>query len=360
MELLHHKLKKDVKDWRDNNYKCNISEVKEILEYQIVDYQFNNKEKLITSLRYLRKPQFEALETYCYLRFVKHTKHIIELYREYYKNPNDLLQVLGVNLNQRDLVDILYIGGGGIDQLFKKIKTDNEFVKKYKLENLKETLSLNYPSYILSLVMGSGKTILIAAIIFIEFSLSLITKNNQFLKNILVFAPGKTILGSLREISFIALNKLLPKRFASILQINLKITYTQDGQKSIPIIEKSDYNVIITNIEKIRITTAKKGKPFFNKSKIINQEERKNIVNFRLQQLASLKNLGVFSDEAHNTYGQQLEREIKKVRQTINYLAEKTNLEIVINTTGTPYFKNRCLKMLFFGMDLLKELKKIF
>ena len=87
-----------------------------------------------------------------------------------------------------------------------------QFVKTHKLETLRETLSLEYPSYILSLVMGTGKTILIGSIyiyrIYTEFALSLVTKNGIFLKNALVFALGKTILGSL--IDFITKYHELP------------------------------------------------------------------------------------------------------------------------------------------------------
>ena len=219
---------------------------------------------------------------------------------------------------QEDLLDILLTGG--IDNLFEKIKTDDAFAKKYKLDTLRESLNLAYPSYILSLVMGAGKTILIGAIIFIEFALSLKTKKDCFLKNALIFCPGKTILGSLREISFIEPTQILPPQFANILKSNLKITYTQDGQKDIPIVDGSNYNIIITNIEKIRILAKKPSGPLFKKNQI-KEAEKENVANLRLQTIASLSNLAIFSDEAHNTYGQNLTKGIKKVRETINYLA---------------------------------------
>ena len=231
----------------------------------------------------------------------------------------------------------------------KKIKTSDAFAKKYKLDTLRESLNLAYPSYILSLVMGAGKTILIGAIIFIEFALSLKTKKDFFLKNALIFCPGKTILGSLREISFIEPTQILPPQFANILKSNLKITYTQDGQKDIPIVDGSNYNIIITNIEKIRILAKKPSGSLF-KIKKIKEAEKENVANLRLQTIASLSNLAIFSDEAHNTYGQKLTDNIKKVRETINYLADETDLKLVINTTGTPYFKKQILKDVVFGM----------
>ncbi len=47
------------------------------------------------------------------------------------------------------------------DTLRKRIKTDDAFVQGFKLEALRETVALDYPSYIFALAMGAGKTILI-------------------------------------------------------------------------------------------------------------------------------------------------------------------------------------------------------
>ena len=84
------------------------------------------------------------------------------------------------------------------------------------------------------------------------------------------------------------------------------------------------------------------------------------IANLRLSTIASLPHLAIFSDEAHHTYGQKLlgkwkrntetgeeefiEQGIKKVRKTVDYLAQETSLYVVINTTGTPYFERQPLR----------------
>jgi hypothetical protein len=89
-------------------------------------------------------------------------------------------------------------------------------------------------------------------------------------------------------------------------------------------------------------------------------EEALAMVNLRLQAIASLPHPAVFSDEAHHTYGQKLlgkwekDKEtgeqvfkddgIKKVRRTIDYLAQETNLIVTINATGTPYFERQPLR----------------
>jgi hypothetical protein len=81
------------------------------------------------------------------------------------------------------------------------------------------------------------------------------------------------------------------------------------------------------------------------------------VANRRLQTIASLPNLAIFSDEAHHTYGQALGVELKRVRQTVDYLAENTNLLVVVNTTGTPYYKKQILKDVVYWYGLSQGIK---
>ena len=66
-----------------------------------------------------------------------------------------------------------------------------------------------------------------------------------------------------------------------------------------------------------------------------------------------MPHLAVFSDEAHHTYGQSLEAELKKVRKTVDYLAANTNVICVVNTTGTPYFQRQPLRdvVIWYGLS---------
>ena len=362
MELfIPNKLKDKVTEWRNSNYKCDYPTIEEIL-----DYSFITNDSGIQSLRYLRKAQIEALETYWYLRLVENTPKIVELYDKLYDNPKDKFEALGIKLTD-ELKDELIFSGKGVDSIFERIKTDNTFVKKNRLEAVQETLSLNYPSYILALAMGAGKTVLIGSIIATEFVMALEHENN-FVKNALVFAPGKTILGALKEISDVPYELILPPRLYKQFITSVKFTYTQDGQKDIPIIERSNYNIVVTNTEKIRIqkpTGKKDSFPLLNLKLREKEEEKIEVANLRLRKIASLSHLAVFSDEAHHTYGQNLEVGLKKVRKTVDYLAGETNLIVVVNTTGTPYYKKQILKdvIYWYGLSqgiadgILKEVK---
>jgi len=350
--VLNDLLKLKVKEWRESNYKSNFPAIREIFEYNFLDTESQ-------SLRYLRKAQFEALETYWYLRIVENTPHIFDLYKKYFQGEN-LLDALNVRLTEGDLRKILFSNGGGINTILKKIKTDNDFVKKYRFEGLRESLFLDYPSYILALAMGSGKTVLIGSIIATEFAMALEYPNESFVKNALVFAPGKTILGALKEISDVPYEKILPPRLYKQFISTLKITYTRDGEKDIPIIKSSSFNIVVTNTEKIRIQKQTITKNLLQG--ILSNQEREDeiketVANQRLQTISSLPNLAIFSDEAQHTYGQAMEKDLKRVRQTVNYLADHTNVLVVVNTTGTPYFKRQILKDVIYWYGLSQGIK---
>jgi len=229
-----------------------------------------------------------------------------------------------------------------------------------RLESIRESLMLKYPSYILALAMGAGKTVLIGSIIATEFSMALEYPDAKFVKNALVFAPGKTILGALKEISDIPYEKILPDRLYKQFITTIKFTYTRDGEKDIPTIKGSSFNVIVTNTEKIRIQkhtiTQTLIKDFLGDSSKID-EIRQEVANLRLQTIASLPNLAISSDETHHTYGQNLDKGLKRVRQTVDYLADNTNVLVVVNTTGTPYYKKQVLKDVVYWYGLSQGIK---
>lgn len=344
MPHLHEKIQNLVTEWRQTGYLCDhAAAIAEILEWA--------RDPENGQLRYLRAPQLRALETYWYLRLVKNTPHIYDLYRQLYPRTTELLDALGLTAQPiRDLVT-----DEGVEALWDRIRTDDEFVRAYRLEALRETLTLDYASYILALAMGAGKTILIGAIVATEFALALEYAESDFVENALVFAPGKTIIESLRELLAIPYEKILPPRFHRGFVSSVKFTFTRDGEKDLPVIRGSSFNVIVTNTEKIRIQRESIRKsdlgPLFGNGKA--DEARAELANLRLQAVASLPHLAVFSDEAHHTYGQTLGEDLKKVRKTVDYLANQTNLLVVVNTTGTPYFQRQPLRdvVIWYGLS---------
>jgi type III restriction enzyme len=104
------------------------------------------------------------------------------------------------------------------------------------------------------------------------------------------------------------------------------------------------------------------------------------MANLRLQAMASLPHLAVFSDEAHHTYGQKLLGKWEKTRKPASWCSrttaskkcaapsttwlQETNLIVTINATGTPYFERQPLRdvVVWYGLGegirdgVLKEL----
>jgi hypothetical protein len=344
MSHLHQQIAAHVATWRADNYtSAEYPAIAEILEWA--------RDVETGQLRFLRPPQLQGLEAYWYLRIVEQTPHVFDLYRKLYPKQSELLTALG--LNHSDIKT--YALDEGLDALWTRIKTDDAFVRAFRLESLRETLSLDYPSYILALAMGAGKTILIGAIIATEFAMAMEYPDGPFVQNALVFAPGKTIIESLRELLEIPYEKIVPPRLLKTFAATIKLTFTRDGEKDIPVTHGSLFNVVVTNTEKIRIQkeAVRKGDLGALLFPVREDEAREEIANLRLQAIASLPHLAVFSDEAHHTYGQSLDAELKKVRKTVDYLADNTNVICVVNTTGTPYFQRQPLKdvVVWYGLS---------
>ncbi len=356
MSALHERLAELVATWRADGYpSAEFPAIAEILEF--------SGETEAGELRYLRRPQLRALETYWYLRLVEETPHVFDLYQRTLPPETDkqgLFEALGVP--EAAFRDANY----DLDRLWERTRTDDDYVRTHRLQALRETLTLAYPSYILALAMGAGKTVLIGAIFATEFAMALEYPDGPFVQNALVFAPGKTIIESLRELTQIPYDRILPPRLHKPFAASLKLAFTRDGEKDVPVVRGSIFNVVVTNTEKIRIR-----KESIRKSDLGGlfadlelEEAKREVANLRLQAIASLPHLAVFSDEAHHTYGQSLESGLKKVRRTVDYLAEQTNVVCVVNTTGTPYHRRQPLKdvVIWYGLsqgiaeDILKDL----
>ncbi|MGR3913635.1 MAG: DEAD/DEAH box helicase family protein [Gammaproteobacteria bacterium] len=350
MPLLFERLQQAADDWRGGGYACAAHPmIGEILAFQ------HEAQEDRAALKFLREPQFRALEVYWYVRLVRNTPHIMDLYRHFFQHDKQAFSdALGTGLTKDTLVF------AGIDDIIQKIREDEYFARTKKFRALHEAATLAYPSYILALAMGAGKTVLIGAIIATEFAMALHYPRSAFafMKNALVFAPGTTIMQSLRELSEIPYEKILPPDLHRAFLANLKIEFPGRG-KDIQTQRGGSYNLIVTNTEKISLR-AKPPRKNQQQEAIARDAVEANL---RLQTIASLPGLGVFSDEAHHTYGNVFDK-LKRVRETINYIHAHTPVVAVINTTGTPYYKKQPLKevIVWYGLgdgirdNILKDL----
>ena len=345
MKTLIEKLQEGVADWRAENFPHDdYPAIAEVLEWAA--------EPEGAGFR-LRPPQLRALEAYWFLRLVEGTPKIADLYDKYFPELQDARALL----NAFGIPEAAFSASNyQFERLWENIASNDDFVREHSLQALRETRALQYPSYILALAMGAGKTALIGAIIASEFAMALQYPDGPFVQNALVFAPGTTILGALRQLASVPYDRVLPPRLFKQFAATIKLIFTRDGERDIPVIKGSSFNVVVTNTEKIRIQkeTIRKSDlgSFFDPKKA--DEARAEVANLRLQSIASLPHLGIFSDEAHHTYGQALATELKKVRKTVDYLhAHSPDLVCVINTTGTPYFKRQRLSdvVVWYGLS---------
>ena len=138
---LHQALEEQVSHWRRQEYACtDFPAIAEILRYAHLDGDQSE-------LRFLRQAQFVALETYWYLRLILQTPTIPKLYEQLFPKMGDRLAAMGVSAELFQEADYDY------HALIERVLQDNEFVRQNRLESLRETLSLAYPSYILALAL---------------------------------------------------------------------------------------------------------------------------------------------------------------------------------------------------------------
>jgi hypothetical protein len=320
------KIKERVGEWRSGGYQGVEQETLTILKY-------------IKSVRFLHAPQVEALETYIYLKEAVGNKHSLAVFRSLFENERELLRALGVS--DADALDIAY-----------------DKAKDARIQALLEGKfgSADYANQVYALAMGSGKTILMATMMLYDFVLSYYhPEDERFAKNILVFAPDTTIIDSLKEIKTFDYTKVLPKGYRNIL-LNIKYHYLESPDT--PLSPIGNYNVIVSNSQKIilkrRNTTSPTKSLFAEKSKL----ERQMSENTRLANIRQLERLSIFVDEAHHSYGRAMDNELKRTRETIEYLHGNKPLVSVVNLTGTPYVQNKMIADVVYHFGLKSGIER--
>ena len=321
---------------------------------------YNDREE--NSGAFLRKPQFEALEMYVFIKEFMNNKQVYEIFDDWRKQRNSFSDASYYSIDKNGTIGLFYAPAAEqTDILFKQMKHYQE----------------KYPNYIYALTMGLGKTILIATCIFYEFLLAKkYPKDERFCHNALVFAPDKTVLQSLREIITFDKTKVVPPEYASVLDANIKFHFLEDTGTILNTIDDSDFNIIISNTQKIIVKNKRKtespGQRLFDGSGSLLSpvyggsgddddvwDDSTLIDNQRFKKLCRLPQLGVYVDEAHHLFGANLEKQIRSnktsktsLRDTINLLADNTDIVACYNYTGTPYVKNQILPEVVYAYGL--------
>ncbi len=306
-----------------NNLQQHIIERKE-KEYEGVMPETLNILKYINKINFLRKPQREALETYIYLKEILNNKPLYEVYPQSIKDTKTLLQNIG--LTQEEMMEVALL-------------SEQERNKKIS-EILKDLLGNDeYTDQVYSLTMGTGKTVLMTVFMLYDIVLSYYHPDNPiFAKNFLIFAPDKTIIESLKEIKDFEYANVIPSEYHNAL-LQIKYHYLEDLKHTISVSDGSVYNIIVTNSQKIIVKTRKGNTDNLKNALLWDEREREKheVENQRLLSIKKLDNLSIFVDEAHHSFGKNLEGNIKKTKETINRIHENKSLVNCINMTWTPY-----------------------
>lgn len=313
---------------------------------------------------FLRKPQFEALETYVFIKEFMGNPQVYEMFddwrnrREKFSDASYYSVAKGGQIRMGE--DLTEKFG---DTLFRQMKKFHEA----------------YPNYIYALTMGLGKTILIAACIFYEFLLAnKYPRDKRFCHNALVFAPDKTVLQSLREIIVFDKTKVIPPEYARVLDANIRFHFLEEAGTTLSTLDGSDFNIIISNAQKIILKKKHKpGKPgealfrpapswesgYGDDAGEAVTDNHSLMDNQRFEKLRRLPQLGVYVDEAHHLFGADLEKQIRSnaqktsLRDTINMLAAGTSLVACYNYTGTPYVNRQILPEVVYAYGLKESIQ---
>ncbi len=360
-------------------YKQNKGRIRK--NYRTLTKRFLDYNNPDNSNAFLRLPQFEALEIYVFLKEFLDNAPIHEIFKEWAANEG---KFQGRTIVERS-------GQLDIFQEISKEQYDAAFKNMH-------SHARPYANYIFALTMGVGKTILMATCIFYEFLLAnKFPKDKKYCHNALVFAPDKTVLQSLREIQTFDFRKVVPPDYVNFLTAHIKFHFLDESGATLTILDKSRFNVVISNTQKIILKRQSKastpidkffssGKPTYQSNSIYDKnidlygfdepdDEISLTTNQRFEKLRRVTQLGIYIDEAHHAFGNQLATDMgikdskTSLRNTVDELAASlasagTHVVACYNYTGTPYVGKQVLPEVVYAFSLQdaidkKYLKKI-
>lgn len=328
---------------------------------------FNDTE--IRREAYLRRPQFEALEMYVFLKEFMNNRQIYDIFDDWFNRKGDFAENSWYMYDEHGQMSLYDVSSLNYKDIFNYMRKD----------------ATAYSNYIFALTMGLGKTVLMATCIFYEFLLSnKYPSDKRYCHNALVFAPDKTVLQSLREIITFDKGKVVPPEYLGVLDANTKFHFLEEAGTSLNTIDGSDFNIVISNTQKIIRKFVHKEKTPLEKLMTMQSErngddllaelygdldtiadEAELKTNQRYEKLTRLEQLGVYVDEAHHMFGKDLEKSISSLRQTINDLntalrQNKTQIVACYNYTGTPYVENSVLPEVVYYYGLKEAIRNTY
>ncbi|WP_240919362.1 DEAD/DEAH box helicase [Nonlabens sp. SY33080] len=305
----------------------------------------------------LRDTQIEAIETFLFLKIQGQNKPLWKLFSEgFFTNGTDLSK-LDINQNAREFLENNKDAFSLFDFSRQEVKgkkqlpnLEQEIIKSPEKLDYQEIIkklfyNVNYSDYLMSLPMGSGKTYLMAAFIYLDlYFASNEPENKNFAHNFLVLIPSglKTSIGpSLRTIEDFDPSWVIPEPAATNLKKQLKFDVLDEAksakksnkarnpnaQKVNEILPDPFGQVFIVNAEKVilnRVDTT-------GQINLFEDDEDKKANELRAL-IGKIPNLTILIDEVHHAAKSDI-----KLRQVVNRWNERGSITTVLGFSGTPY-----------------------
>jgi hypothetical protein len=311
----------------------------------------------------LRDTQIEAIETFLFLKIKGQNKPLWELFANgFFSNGTDLSKI---NINQKarvyledniDAFSLFDFSSQKVDNntllpnLVKEI-TENPSSLDYQEIIKKLFYNVNYSDYLMSLPMGSGKTYLMGAFIYLDLYFASIEPDNKnFAHNFLVLIPSglKTSIGpSLRTIEDFDPSWVIPEPAASNLKKILKFDVLDESKSAKQSNKARNPNaqivneclpnpfgqVFVVNAEKVILNKVDLSEQLELIEKDEDDEDKK--ANELRALIGKIPNLSILIDEVHHAAKSDI-----KLRQVVNRWNEKGSITTVLGFSGTPYLSS--------------------
>jgi hypothetical protein len=199
------------------------------------------------------------------------------------------------------------------------------------------------------------------------------------------------VLQSLKEIQTFDMTKVVPPEYVNFLAQHIQFHFLEEAGTSLNTLDRSRFNLIISNTQKIILKKQHKnktgvdklfgsGKPTFEANSVYAEaadlydfdkpeEEADLSTNQRFEKLRRLEQLGIYIDEAHHAFGNQLAKDMgikqtkTSLRKTVDELAKSleaadTHVVACYNYTGTPYVGKEVLPEVVYAYGLQEAINK--
>lgn len=308
----------------------------------------------------LRDTQIEAIETYLFLKIEGQNKPLWKLFSEgFFTNGTDLTK-LNINQDARDYLSENTDAFALFDFARQKNGKDSLLPELEKLIIEKPTelnyqqiiknifYNVEYADYLMSLPMGSGKTFLMAAFMYIDLYFAHNEPDNKiFAHNFIVLIPSglkSSIVPSLRTIENFDPSWVIPNPAAAELKKLLKFEIL-DEQKS----AKKSNKARNPNAQKVnqclpnpfgQVFVVNAEKVILDRLEVTNQlevfekteDEQDKYANELRNLIGKIPNLSILIDEVHHAATDDI-----KLRKVVNKWQSNGKITTVLGFSGTPY-----------------------